>query len=85
MHQTRNCGPWRVWENFRGCGTASGVVSSSDEGVWALQLVITISEWVMSDSENIFEGLKRVSADQSRTSEGISKDADKKGKEKRLL
>ena len=85
MHKTRNCGPWRVWENIRGCGTASGVVSSSDEGVWALQLVITISEGVMSDSKNVFEGLKRGSADLSWTSEGFSKDADKKGMEKRLL
>ena len=52
MHQMRHRGPWRVWENFRGCGTASeGVVSASDEGVWALQLVSTTSEGVMSDSK----------------------------------
>ncbi len=54
MHQMRYRGPWRVWDNFRGCGTAAqGVVSGSDEGVWALQLVVTTSEGVMSDSENV--------------------------------
>ena len=34
------------------------MVSSSDEGVWALQLVVTTSEGVMSDSENIVRTLK---------------------------
>ena len=59
MHQMRYRGPLRVWENFRGCGTASeGVVSASDEGVWALQLVVTTSEGVMSDSENILRTSK---------------------------
>ena len=58
MHQMRYRGPCRVWENFQGCGTASGVVSDSDEGVWALQLVVTTSEGVMSDSENILRTSK---------------------------
>ena len=31
---------------------SEGVVSDSDEGVWALQLVVTTSEEVISDSEN---------------------------------
>ena len=53
MHKMQYCGAWRVWENFQGCGTTSeGVVSASDEGVRALQLVVTTSDWVMSDYEN---------------------------------
>ena len=59
MHQMRYRGPWRVGENFRGCGMASeGVVSDSDEGVWALQLVVTTSAEVISDSENILRTSK---------------------------
>ena len=52
-------GPWRVWENFRGCETVSeGVVSASDEGVWALQLVVATYKGVMSDTENILRTSK---------------------------
>ena len=59
MHQMQYRGPLRVWENFRGCGKASeGVVSASDEEVWALQLVVTTSEGVMSDLENILRTSK---------------------------
>ena len=58
MHQVRYRGPWMVWVNVRGCGTASGVVSASDEGVWALQLVSFTSEGVMSDYENILRTSK---------------------------
>ena len=75
-----------MWENFRGCGKASErVVSASDEEVWALQLVVTTSEGVMSDPENILRTSKGVSLDLSRSSEGFSEEVNKKGKEKRLI
>ncbi len=51
----RYYGPWRVRENLRGCGRASGVVSISDGLVRALERMLTGFYVVVSDKE-IFRG-----------------------------
>ena len=56
VSQMRQQGPWRVWKNFRGCGSncgraSEGVVSATDGVESVLEQVITATERVMSDTK----------------------------------
>ena len=65
VSQMRQKGPWRVWENFRGCGPHSeraleGVVRATDGVVSALEQLKTASERVMNDTETYLRTSKQV-------------------------